>query len=226
MAKTPTYSEDGEFMWNGDEWIPSPPGYIPDKRDIKENITNNSLLDVPNTQIHNFNKSKDLSVYLNLQNLIITAIVLMLIIAVSRYLFAPEKHTLEYYVVGSNDEEFTINFNLYNPATNDDEYGSVVYCPIGSCAGLKQWSNPCIDSLWCESSISFDFEYNGAFSAFLHLWAPGMEDNPPSLCLEILLDGVQIDIACGMSVDSNDGLNVATLYSSTFVNSNTLDSIE
>jgi len=29
MADEPTFSPDGKFMWNGSEWIPSPPGYSP-----------------------------------------------------------------------------------------------------------------------------------------------------------------------------------------------------
>lgn len=226
MDKPPTYSEDGKFMWDGDEWIPAPPGYIHNEGDVEEKFVDSTPFDASNIQNIPDKKSRDLSVYLNLQNSIILVIVLMLVIAGSRYLFAPEKHTLEYFVIANSNEEFSINFNLYNPATDDDDYGSVVYCQIGGCAGIKQWSDPCIDVLWCESTISFDFEYGGAFTAYLSLWAPGMEDNPPDLCLEILLDGVQIDIDCGMSGDSNDGLNVAKIYSSVFVNSDTLEFIE
>lgn len=31
---SPTYSEDGEWMWNGNEWIPTPPGFISNKEII------------------------------------------------------------------------------------------------------------------------------------------------------------------------------------------------
>ena len=223
--KSYTYSEDGKFMWNGDEWIPSPPGYNHNEGDDQEKIVESTPLDFSSQNITDKN-SRELSSYLNFQNSIIAVVVMMLVIAGSRYLFAPEKHTLEYYVIANSSEEFTITYNLYNPATDDDDYASVVYCQIGGCAGLKQWSNPCIDVLWCESTISFDFEYDGAFTAFLNLWAGGSEDNPPELCLEILLDGVQIDIACGMSGDSSDGYNIAKIYSSVFVNSDTLELIE
>ena len=226
MDKAPTYSEDGKFMWNGNEWIPSPPGYIHNEGDVEEQIVDSTTVYASNIQNIPNKKSRDLSVYLNLRNSMIAVIVLMLVIAGSRYLSTPEKHTLEYYVIANSNEEFSINFLLYNPATDDDDYGSEVYCQIGGCAGIKQWSDPCIDVLWCESTISFDFEYDGAFTAFLYLLAPGMEDNPPDLCLEILLDGVQIDIACGMSGDSSDGLNFAKIYSSVFVNSDTLELIE
>ena len=36
--KSFTYSEDGKFMWNGDEWIPSPPDYIHNEGDVQEKI--------------------------------------------------------------------------------------------------------------------------------------------------------------------------------------------
>jgi hypothetical protein len=36
MPEEPTFSPDGKFMWNGSEWIPSPPGYEP------KNLTNNA----------------------------------------------------------------------------------------------------------------------------------------------------------------------------------------
>ena len=38
MTAPPTYSEDGEGMWNGDEWIPAPPGRGPPPPPLKKKV--------------------------------------------------------------------------------------------------------------------------------------------------------------------------------------------
>ena len=214
MTAPPTYSEDGEWMWNGDEWIPAPPRRPPKPTKPPVNRKKKARLGKRGRR-----RNKIL-------NFFAVFAILIVIIAGSRWLFSPDKHTLEYRVAAvSYDDEFRLGWELTKPAERKDMGGLGCLIKLEALCGDFQWTDTCTDVMGCNPKVQFEFEYERAFTALFRVTATGQEDSLPDVCIEILLDGIQIGIECGMSYDPNDGLNYGWIMVSVLINSDLIETL-
>jgi len=210
MTAPPTYSEDGEWMWNGEEWIPAPPSSPPPPPPPPP----------PKKKVRLGKYARRRKKFLNY---VAVFTILIVIIAGSRWLFSPDKHTLEYSVaaISYDEEEFRLYFSLFTGERARGGFG----VGIGASWSGVDWSESCLDVTFCSSKVEFVFEYESAFTAEILVECTGCEANLPEVCIEIKLDGNAIAWDCGLYSDPDDGANWGYMRQSVLINSALLDSL-
>ena len=145
---------------------------------------------------------------------IVSSIGIIAIIAIYLLSSSGPTYALHYEVTAHNGgEEFSVYYEYITPEGETEGYGWAVV-------------PGCDEVITCNHIFEIDFEYKEAFETGFTIYCYGCEGDPPSVCIETLVDYYSIGLDCGFYSDPDDEFNFGLITDSAYVNRQVIDKIE
>jgi hypothetical protein len=139
----------------------------------------------------------------------------ILIVCVALILYPTQTYVVRYSVALQSSEEVSVGHSYFDPYLEMEVGGYLL--TVRDCAGVK----------YCNSELTFEFEYDRPFEAAYTVYVGGGEYiDDLTICISIEIESLTVDASCFLYHDSNDNLNLGVITTSHYINQGEIDKLK